>query len=108
MDFRPSGQSRVTTHPEHPAFPQYLGAGSLFGSPFLEPEVKPESGADPLGTLEAELPAHEIDQLFGDRGAQARTAELAGGTFIGLGEFVEDTGLGGLGDTNAGIYDLKS
>ena len=56
---------------------------------------------------EADPAAHHLSQLLGDRQAQARAAELAGGRGVALVETLEDPRLHGLGDADAGVGDLQ-
>jgi hypothetical protein len=68
-------------------------------------EGEPEAGALALLADDADGTAHEGDEAFGDGEAEAGTAELAPGGAVGLGEGLEEAGLGFGGDADAGIAD---
>lgn len=50
----------------------------------------PEDRSSPQLARHADLPAHEIDEAFADRQAEARAAARARGRSVGLGEPLED------------------
>jgi hypothetical protein len=55
------------------------------------------------GALDANLAAHEFDQLFGDGEAESGSAVFAGGRAVDLGEGLEEVGQGFLWDSEAGV-----
>ena len=71
-------------------------------------QLEPEGRALPGPALDADPPAHQLDQALADGQAQARAAVLAGGRAVGLGEALEQAadrlGL----DADAGVASPRS
>ncbi len=94
---RRQGQHRVPLH--------LRPGGRVLGRLQRRGEGEHRALADRAGDLEAA--PHGVDQPLGDRQAQARAAEPAGGGLVGLGEGLEQGGDLVGGDADAGVADAE-
>ncbi|MBV6470895.1 MAG: hypothetical protein NBKEAIPA_02820 [Nitrospirae bacterium] len=73
----------------------------------MESDRECEGRSDTRGALQTDRAAHEGDQLFDDRQTEPGAAVPTGGRAVGLGECVEDAGLGRQGDADAAVDDRQ-
>ena len=81
------------------------GAGSRWTSLLLEPGGEEEGRTLAGLALHADLPAHHLHELLGDRQPEAGAAEPARRGAVGLRERLEEPRLHVGGDANAGVLD---
>src|SRR5262245_37750840 len=74
----------------------------------LEWQLEPESAPLADGALHPDLPAHHLDELLGDRGAEPGAAVPPGGGIVGLDEALEDALLDVLRNADARILDREA
>ena len=72
-----------------------------------ERELEPEGAAETDRALEPHAATHELDELLGDRRAEAGAAEPPGLGLVGLGEALEDPPLVLGRDADAGVADRE-